>query len=160
MRATQATVRQFAGIRIDTRNWPLIVWESPPERVPDAASTQALGWVEELWRTTPLGDKSFMLTDLSRMREGAPASQRKYAAEFMERNRDLQVRASAGGVIVAPSAITRGIITAVFWLKPSPVASKVVSTREEGLLYGIGVLESTCAPLPLNLQLMRARLAV
>lgn len=158
--AARATVRHFGGIRIDTRDWPLILWESPAERVPDAASMQALGWIQELWKTTPLGSKSFMVTDLSRMRDGAPASQRKHAADFMDQNRELQVRASAGGAIVAPSAIARGIITAVFWLKPSPVKSHVVATREEGLLYGIGVLESSGEPLPVNLRLLRVRLTL
>jgi hypothetical protein len=160
MGAAWTTVRHFGGIRIDTRDWPLIVWESPAERVPDASSAQALDWIEALWRSTPLGSRSFMVTDLTRMRDGAPASQRKYAADFMERNRELQVRASAGGAIVAPSALARGIITAVFWLKPSPVKSHVVSTREEALLHGILTLESVGEPLPVSLRLLRTRLTL
>lgn len=158
MRSSSVTIREFGGIHVDTRDWPIIVWESPESRVPDTASAEALGWVEELWKRTPAGAKSFMLTDLSRMKEAAPASQRKYAADFMERNRALKLRASVGGAIVATSAIVRGLITAVFWLRPSPVETRVVTTRKDGLLLGLGLLEASCPPLPTNLLLLRTKL--
>ena len=154
----EGAIRHFEGITIDATQWPLILWDSAPLRVSDRAFADAMGWVEELTQTTPRGEKSFMLTDLSRLEEAAPPSQRKYAADFMNRNRDLIQRVSAGAGIVAKSAIVRGGITAVFWIRPPPVETRVVATREEGLLYGIGMLEKACPPLPPHLVALRAKL--
>jgi len=151
-------VRRFEGIEIDCTQWPLLLWESPSHRVSDQSSVDALAWLEELWRTTPAGAKSFMLTDLSRMEEVAPASQRKYAAEFMDRNRDLQRRATVGGAIVATSPIVRGALRAVFWIRPPALEPRMVTTREEGLVYGIDLLAAACPPLPGHLQDLRSKL--
>ena len=149
-------VRYFGGITIDCTAWPVLVWQSPPRRVSDGATADALGWLEELWRSTPTGSKSFTLADLSTMREAAPASQRKFAADFMHRNRELQARASVGGAIVATSALVRGVLTAVFWLERSTLPMRLVATREEALAYGIDLLSSACPPLPAHLLELRA----
>ena len=151
-------VRQFEGISIDCTLWPILVWESPARRVSDGATADALGHLEELWRTTPAGVKSFTLTDLSVMKEAAPASQRKYAAEFIKRNQELQLRASVGGAIVATSALVRGVLTAVFWLQRTTLETHLVATRAEGLIYGIDLLASAGSPLPQNLVELRARM--
>jgi hypothetical protein len=152
-------IRHFEGIAIDTTQWPYILWDSPPRRVSDRAYADAMTWVEELSVATPPGEKSFMVTDLSRLEEAAPASQRKYAADFLNRHRDLIQRVSAGAAIVAKSAVVRGGITAVFWLRPPPVETRVVATREEGIRYGIEMIEKACPPLPPHLVALRAQLA-
>jgi hypothetical protein len=154
----EGAIRHFEGIAIDTTQWPFILWDSPPRRVSDRAFADAMTWVGELSEKTPLGEKSFMLTDLSRLEEAAPASQRKYAADFMNQHRDLIRRASAGAGIVAKSAVVRGGITAVFWIRPPPVETRVVATREEGILYGIGLIERAGPPLPHHLVELRAKL--
>ena len=136
----------------------MVLWDHPTERVSDTATVNALAYLEELWRRTPAGTKSFMVTDLSRMKLGAPASQRKTAAEFMARNDGLQRLASAGGAIVVASAMVRGVITAVFWIRPPPVPPKIVSSREEGYLYGLDLLAAAAPPLPSHLLAMRERL--
>lgn len=156
----ERSTRHFDAIAVDTTLWPVIIWTSPPQRVSDRASAEALSWLEELWRATPVGTKSFSLTDLSAMKEAAPASQRKLAAEFMDRNRELQRRASVGSAIVANSAFVRGIVTAVFWLRPSPLETRILATREEALLYGLDLLAKDCPPLPPHLLALRAKLAV
>lgn len=155
----EGAIRHFEGIMIDATRWPFILWESPPRRVSDRAFADAMTYVEALSKATPPGEKSFMLTDLSRLEEAAPASQRKYAADFLHRNRDLFQRVSAGAGIVAKSAIVRGGITAVFWIRPPPVETRVVATREEGTLYGIAMIEKACGRLPPHLLEMRASLS-
>jgi hypothetical protein len=154
----EGAIRHFEGIAIDTTQWPLILWDSPAHRVSDRAFADAMTWIGELTETTPAGEKSFMLTDLSRLEEAASASQRKFAADFMNQHRDLIRRASAGAGIVAKSAVVRGGITAVFWIRPPPVETRVVSTRQEGTLYGIDRLEKACPPLPPHLRELRAQL--
>ncbi|MGH7438173.1 MAG: hypothetical protein ACRENE_21015 [Polyangiaceae bacterium] len=148
----ERAVRRFGGITIDCTQWPVIVWEMPPARVEDRATEEALTWLEEIWRSTPAGVKSFTLTDLSGMKEAAPASQRKYAAEFQKRNRELQVRASVGGAIVATSTLVRGVLTAVFWLQRSALETHVVASREEALAYGVGLLTRAGQVVPAELR--------
>lgn len=145
-------MRRFGGIVIDCTQWPIIVWESPARRVEDGPTEEALALLEDIWRSTPAGVKSFTLTDLSAMTEAAPASQRKYAAEFQKRNRELQVRASVGGAIVATSALVRGVLTAVFWLQQSALETCVVGSREEALRYAVGLLAAAGQPVPAQLR--------
>ena len=150
-------VSEFGGITIDCTQWPVIVWESPAQRVDDHSTEDALGWLEEIWRSTPAGVKSFTLTDLSAMKEAAPASQRKYAAEFQKRNRELQVRASVGGAIVATSTLVRGVLTAVFWLQKSALEMHVVASREEGLVYGVELLANAGQTVPPQLRHLQGK---
>jgi hypothetical protein len=154
----EGAIRHFEGITIDATQWPFVLWESAPRRVSDRAFADAMTWVQELSETTPPGEKWFLLTDLSRLEEAAPASQRKYAADFLNRNGDLIRRASAAAGIVAKSAVVRGGITAVFWIRPPPIETRVVATREEGILYGIAMIEKACPPLPPHLIELRAKL--
>jgi len=150
-------VRRFGDIAIDCTQWPIIVWEMPAQRVEDRATEEALAWLEHIWRSTPAGVKTFTLTDLSAMQEAAPASQRKYAAEFQKRNRELQVRASVGGAIVATSTLVRGVLTAVFWLQRSALETHVVASREEALAYGVGLLTSAGQVVPAELRHLQGK---
>jgi hypothetical protein len=54
----------------------------------------------------------------------------------------LSIAASVGGATVTPSPILRGIITALYWLQPSPSPTFPVATRHEGMLKGIEMLEA------------------
>jgi hypothetical protein len=150
--------REFDGIRIDTGHWPLLVMEMPERSVPDAAVSDALAHLELLMRQTPRGTKFFQITDLSRMKQVAPASQRKYAAEWATRTDPLAVRCRVGGAIVAASPLLRGMLTAVFWLSKRATPTTIVSTRSEGLLRGIQVIEEANAPLPAHLVHLRDQL--
>jgi hypothetical protein len=86
-------------------------------------------------------EKIFIITDIARMRQVAPAGQRTIAAEWLKRNAALARRTSVGGATVSPSAILRGIITAVFWLQPSPTPFFVLATRHEAMAKGIELLQ-------------------
>jgi hypothetical protein len=151
-------VCDFGGIRIDSRSWPLVTWDNPELRVADAASAQALEHVKALMEEVAPGEKIFCLTDLSRTKEAAPPSQRKHAAEFAARNEALQRRATVGNALVITSAVMRGVIVAVNWVRQATVTSKVVATREEGLEYGFGLLEAHLTVLPPHLKRMREQL--
>jgi hypothetical protein len=53
--------------------------------------------------------------------------------------------------------MVRGVITAVFWIRPPPMPPKIVGSREEGYLVGLDLL-AAASPLPGHLQEMRQRL--
>jgi hypothetical protein len=150
--------RLFGGVRIDTTDWPLIVMEMPEAALPDSAVVDALGYLELLLEQTPRGAKFFQVTDLSKMRHVAPPSQRKYAAEWSARTDPMAAGRRIGGAIVAPSAMLRGMLTAVFWLARLSTPTTVVSTLTEGFLHGIRALEDEAPPLPEHLVQLRARL--
>ncbi|MGH7439772.1 MAG: hypothetical protein ACRENE_29120 [Polyangiaceae bacterium] len=151
------SVHDFDGIRIDTRDWPLVLMEMPAHPVPDTSVHQALWYLERLMKRTPPDERFFQVTDLSSMRDVAPARQRKYSAEWAKRTAPFARHCRIGGAIVAKSSLLRGMLTAVFWLAKPEGPTHVVSTRREGLLCAIHALEAT-GPLPAHLSQLRDRL--
>lgn len=61
----------------------------------------------------------------------APASQRRLVAEHEERTKEHDRTFNAGSALLARSAITSGIITAVFWLSKPSYPTKVFSDLRE-----------------------------
>jgi hypothetical protein len=49
---------------------------------------------------------------------------------------------------VTPSAILRGLITAVFWFQPPVAPYFAVATRHEAMRKGVEMLRAASAPLP------------
>jgi hypothetical protein len=143
-------VREFGGIRVDTVLWPIILIDYPPARVPDSDFFQALGQVEQVMHTAiAQHQKTYVVTDITRVRELPPASQRKYAADFVRRTAHVSKAATLGTANVTPSSILRGILTAVYWVSPSPTPTVFLATRREAYTYAIRVLEAagvTLAP--------------
>lgn len=128
----------------------------PEKRALDVDFQQSLMYVEHLMRECAAKrEKSYQITDLTRVQEIAPATQRKYAADFVKRNAALSQSASLGTASVTPSSIVRGILTAIFWISPSPTPSVFFATRDDAYLHAIGVLEGARVPLPPWLQEMR-----
>ena len=62
---------------------------------------------------------------------GAPASQRRLASEHEDRTKEHDARFNAGSAILSRSAITTGIITAIFWLSKPSYPTKVFSDLRE-----------------------------
>ncbi len=87
-------------------------------------------------------ERLFLITDIARMRQLAPASQRQLSAEWLKHVSPLARVASVGGATVTPSAILRGLITAVFWLQPSPNPFFCLASRHDAMLKGIELLEA------------------
>lgn len=151
-------VSDFEGIRIDARDWPLLVMEMPGGAVTDDAVRAALGHLERIMAQTPAGSRFFQVTDLSAMTRFAPASQRRYAAEWARTTAELALRTRLGAVAVAPSPMLRAILAAVSWGKGVKTPARVASTRAEGVLHGIRALEAAHPPLEPRLVALRERL--
>jgi hypothetical protein len=152
-------VREFGGIRVDTNDWPVVVVEFPEHRVPDGDFEAALGAMEQVMRDCQAKrEKCAQVTDIARVREIATASQRQYAGEWLKRNTQLVVATSVGGATVTPSAVLRGLITAVHWFHKPATPNAFVATREEGLRYVIGLLDEAHVALPERVRILRERL--
>ena len=50
--------------------------------------------------------------------------------------------AFAGGATVTPSTLLRGVITALFWLQPSPTPFFCLATRHDAMNKGIEMLQA------------------
>ena len=61
----------------------------------------------------------------------APASQRRLLSEHEDRTKEHDRRFNAGSALLSRSAITTGIITAVFWLSKPSYPTKVFSDLRE-----------------------------
>ncbi len=61
----------------------------------------------------------------------APPRQRKMQADWLARNAARLRQCSVGSVFVITSPLVRGVLTAILWLQPMPVAHAVVATMEE-----------------------------
>jgi hypothetical protein len=145
--------RDFGLVRVDTSDWPVLLLEFPEHRVEDVEFRDAMTHIEHtLLEAKSLGLKSFQVTDLTRMREIAPASQRKHAADWMKRTLPIQRAASVGGANVTPSTILRGLITAIYWFQPPPMPTTFVSTRKEAMLMAVRALEEARLPVPLAVR--------
>jgi hypothetical protein len=155
-----AIVRDFGGLRIDTTDWPIVLMEWPEQRVSESDFHDTLLHIEQIWSECErLGLKSYEVVDFTRMREIAPASQRKYAAEWLERNETLVKIASLGAAWVTPSPILRGVVTAITWIHKPPNPTEFFATRPQAYLHAIDRLEQARVSLPGRIVDLRARLA-
>jgi hypothetical protein len=142
-------VREFEGIRIETLDWPIVTIDFPPGRVQDASLRAALGHLETLMRDAiSAHEKMFTLTDLTRMRQITPASQRKLTGEWIQRTAGLARASCVASAQVTPSALLRGIITAVYWFHPPPTPSFFAATRAEAVRRAVEMLRAANVQLP------------
>lgn len=79
------------------------------------------------------------------------AARRRALAQVLEARMEKLGRITAGYVMVAPSPIVRGVLTAVFWISPPPYECRVVATEEEGF----GWLGERCSWLEPSASLAR-----
>jgi hypothetical protein len=143
---------------VTVADWPIVLTEFPAHRVADASLHAALTYLESLMREAEKTHaKLFFVTDLTRMQEMPPASQRQYTGAWTKLNADLSRRSSVGGATVTPSPILRGIITAVYWVQPPPTPAFSVSTLQDAMLKGIEMLQAANVLLPPRLVAYRER---
>ncbi len=133
----------FGAIKLLTSYWPILVIEFPEKKFSDEDNRGLLAHLEELMNDcSRTGEKLFFITDLTSMREFAPAVQRQYTGNWIKRTTNLARMTSVGGAQVTPSAVLRGIITAIFWIHPPPTPAVCVATRAEAMKVGIERLEA------------------
>jgi hypothetical protein len=152
-------VLDYGGIRLVTVDWPIMLMEMTEHRASDDDLRAALARFEEIMREAYKSREKFSLvTDLSRLRHLPPPSQRKIAADWVNSTSELQKITNLGGANVTPSAIIRGIITAIYWLARPATPAAFVATREEAMQQAIRWLEDAGALLPPSVLVLRDKL--
>jgi hypothetical protein len=150
--------RDFEGVRVLTEDWPVIVIEFPGARVPDSALYGCLFYLEDLLKQArQRNERTYTITDLGQMHEFPPASQRKYAAEWMSRTLPLQKVASLGGATVARATMLRAFINAIHWISPPGMPSIFVATRREAFAEALKAFQTACVPLGAELRAALAK---
>jgi hypothetical protein len=151
-------LREFGKLTVQSSDWPIIVTEFPEARVSDEELQGMLTHLEELMREAQARKEYlFIITDGTRIRQHLTASQRKLTADWITRTFGLARLAAAGAAHVAPSALLRGLITAISWFQPPPNPQFCVATREEAIARGIEMLEARGVLLPPRLTMHHKR---
>lgn len=116
-----------------------VVLAVPPSEVTDETLEAFL--CELIARQTEPGPYAVVF-DLTHA--GRPsAKQRSRMSQHLQEQRGTIQRQVRGMAMVAPSAITRGVITAVFWLSPPPVEHRVFDGRDEAFHWARSLLSRT-----------------
>jgi len=145
--------RDFQGLRLITEDWPVIVIDFPETRLPDSALEGLLLYREELFaRALERREKTYTITDLTRVYEFPPVSQRKYAADWTSRTLSLQKAASLGGATVARASMLRAFINAVHWVAPPAMPMIFVATRREAFAQALKAFDAARAPIDAELR--------
>lgn len=153
-------VRDFSGIRIDTTEWPIVLMVMPEHRVGDADVQSALDLLEQIMVECKKGrEKCVQVTDVSAMTTLPAASQRKITGEWIKKTIQLQREVSLGGANVTPSAIIRGMITAIHWFHKPETPVVFVATRDEAILQAIRWFDEAMVLLPAHLREAREKLS-
>lgn len=143
------SVTSFEGLRFDITAWPVVHIEFPEKRVSDKAMRDLYAELEAAaHRAVKSREMMFIVTDLTLMRETPAPSQRKESADWMRRTTMLMRSASVGGASVTPSALLRGIITAVSWVQSSSRPMRCFGTRAEAYAFGENLFREAKLAIP------------
>lgn len=97
------------------------------EEYTDAELEGMLGELDALLQQS--GDK-VALIDLTKAKPGS-AKQRQTHAQWIANQEAVISRKFAAAVIVTDSAIIRGTVTAVFWIRPLPIPTHITATAHQ-----------------------------
>jgi hypothetical protein len=140
--------RDFDGLDIWTDRWPVIVLDFPGKLLPDAALRDALSYVAWLLEEARAsGERTYAVADLTHLALMAPPNQRKIVADWLSRTLLLQKVVNLGIAVVTPSAIFRGLVTAIYWIVQPPVPSVFVATRSEAFAEAVKAFDAARVPL-------------
>lgn len=87
-------------------------------------------WLENMQQADAEGRQLVLLVD-GRESNGMSAGQRKVTVDFAEQHDALIRRVCAGQALVLSSAIQRGVLTAILWIKPPATLMKTFGTLED-----------------------------
>ena len=145
--------RDFDGLHILTDHWPVIVLDFPGKLLPDAALRDGLAYVTGLLEEAGKShERTYSIADLTHLALMAPPSQRRIVAEWLSRTLLLQKLVNLGIAVVAPSAIFRGLVTAIYWLVQPPVPSLCVATRTAAFAEAVKAFDAARIPLQGDLR--------
>ncbi|HKP60252.1 MAG TPA: STAS/SEC14 domain-containing protein [Polyangiales bacterium] len=110
---------------IDRKNLPMLQLRY----VGDFSDAELTEFLRELDEVLKLPGRKVCVFDLAKATTGTPR-QRQIQGAWIAKNEDALARGFAAAAIVTESAIIRGAVTAIFWIRPLPFPTRVVATLE------------------------------
>ncbi len=129
-------------IEIDETYWPLVVVRFPHEPVGAAAFS---AYLEGLSALLERKQTYATFTDTRTMTDVISAKQRSELSAWIESHADDIGRYSAGTALVVRSAVIRGVLVAINWIRPPPNPQRVFATYPEGLEWALSQLRDSGA---------------
>jgi hypothetical protein len=122
---------------IRTDQWPL-AWVRLPPFVEDSAVDELL---DELNHLLEQPEPYVLLFDLSDVKAPKTSQRLKLAQHMLEQKKRI-VEHVKGLAIIAPSAITRGFVHAVFWIYRPPTTFRMFHDEASATEWARGLLAS------------------
>jgi hypothetical protein len=118
--------------------WPIVVSNIYGK----VHSEETLREAYDAWTDFMIRGKHVLILDMTQGNAGATAAQRARVAEWIQQNVALlQARRQLAHVLVFDSAIVRGIVTAVFWLRPPANPHFAAATMNQAVDYAVASLK-------------------
>jgi hypothetical protein len=124
--------------------WPIVVSNIYGKEHSDATLNAAY----QAWTSFMHRGPHVLLMDMTEGTAGATAAQRARVATWLEQN-DALLRSGRqlAHVLIFDSAVMRGIVTAVFWLRPPANPHFAAATIDAAVDYALDVLEEHGIPI-------------
>lgn len=124
-------------------HWPLVVFELPPRL--------STGFVEVLdasmKRVFARQMRFVSLIDASKLESLPDANVRRALGEWSKAIDAPTRRYQVANALVVPSAMARGVLTAIHWIHPPPMPTLVCATVAEGIAFVRGHARDAGLPL-------------
>jgi hypothetical protein len=126
------------AIEVDESRWPMLIIRWPSGSVTDADVEDFL--TRSATHLTR-GQRYASLHDGVRA-SGLDGKQRQRMSEYTDEHREALSRWMVAAAIVSPSAVVRGVVTAINWLSPPPFPQRQFAMRSEAEAWIQGMLSA------------------
>jgi stage II sporulation SpoAA-like protein len=110
-------------LQVDRSNLPILRLHY----IGEYSDAELIEFLNELTSVFALPGKKVCVIDLTHATPGS-ARQRKLQAEWIQKHEGALEEGFAAAAVVTDSAVIRGTVTAVFWLRPLPIPTHVAAT--------------------------------
>lgn len=115
-----------------------VVIATPPSEVTEASVD---AFLEELQTNLDSERPYVLLVDMTHT-GNLTVKQRRRVSQHIAGNKDRVRRIVRGIAVVTPSALKRGIITAVFWLSPPPTEHRTFENVDDAMAWARSMIET------------------
>lgn len=130
----------MAAIVVNSERWPLVNVRLPEQ----ASDAEVQAYLDELRLLRERREPYALIVDANRSR-GFSARQRQMQADYIASGIDLSRRYLRAFAFVAESAMQRGMLTAIFWLRRPEWPHRVCRTIEEAEAWSLALLQDAAA---------------
>jgi hypothetical protein len=118
-----------------------IVWATPPATHTGRELELVLAELEaQLARAVPY----VLIFDLSHAAIPDAVQRQKLSAHVRDNDREIRRWVRGVGVVLT-SSLVRGVVTAIFWVSPPPIPSKIFSTQSEAAEWAQSLIDGARA---------------